>query len=268
MDFFNRIVEQFIKANRKLKRWQRAVSVMAAVVVFVTTYSLVLPAITLDKDTAQQQSGIEVAASEANIEKSGAAVADAEPEEEPAEETAEPEGTVGEPEANGEGEDPENVEETEPAETSEEEPGQSEDTEPEENGEIEPEYTNDEEPEDRGEGDTPFDEGNGQDNEDNGDDGENSAAASDVPANDITETHAGDILVKEILSADDLEAAIADGGIELITEKTQLVYEYIDQEYEKYREENKDIIENKNKGEEGGEDSDEDVVGRRLFRVR
>jgi hypothetical protein len=45
------MAEQFIGAKRKLKRWQKAVSVMAAVVVFVTTYALILPAITLDKDT-------------------------------------------------------------------------------------------------------------------------------------------------------------------------------------------------------------------------
>ena len=52
MHFLDRMIEQFIRAKRKLKRWQKAVSVIAAVVVFVTTYALVLPAITLDKDTA------------------------------------------------------------------------------------------------------------------------------------------------------------------------------------------------------------------------
>ena len=71
MDFFNRMVEQFIRANRRLKRWQRAVSVMAAVVVFATTYALVLPAITLDKETASAQSGIEIAASENEPESDG-----------------------------------------------------------------------------------------------------------------------------------------------------------------------------------------------------
>ena len=64
MHFLDRMIEQFIRAKRKLKRWQKAVSVMAAVVVFVTTYALILPAITLDKDTASGQSGIEIATSE------------------------------------------------------------------------------------------------------------------------------------------------------------------------------------------------------------
>ena len=251
MDFFNRIVEQFIRANRKLRRWQRAVSLLSAVVVFVTTYALVLPAITLDKDTAQQQSGIEVAASEANIEKRGAAVADAEPEEVPVEEAAEPEVTVGEPEDNDGGEEPEYVEVTEPTETVEEEPGQNEDSEPKENNGEEPEYINDEEPEYSGEGDTLSDENNGHYNESKSNDGENSAASSDAPVNGTTETKAEEILVKGILSADDLEAAIAAGEIELITEKTQLVYEYIDEEYEKYKEENKD--------KEAGEDSEEEI---------
>lgn len=34
--------------------------VLAAVVVFVTTYMLILPALTLDRDTAVQQGGIDV----------------------------------------------------------------------------------------------------------------------------------------------------------------------------------------------------------------
>ena len=72
-----------MKVNRRMKRWQRVVSVLAAIVVFVTTYSLVLPAITLDKETASTQAGIEVAASENEAEGDGT-VFEAEPEEEPA----------------------------------------------------------------------------------------------------------------------------------------------------------------------------------------
>ena len=64
MDFIEKMVGQFLKLNRKMKRWQRAVSILGAVVVFASTYMLVLPAITLDKDTASTQAGIEVAASE------------------------------------------------------------------------------------------------------------------------------------------------------------------------------------------------------------
>lgn len=94
MNFIDKMVEQFMKVNRRMKRWQRVVSVLAAVVVFVTTYALVLPAITLDKDTASTQAGIEVAASE-NEPGSEGTVYEAEPEpeaepaaEEPAEEPA------------------------------------------------------------------------------------------------------------------------------------------------------------------------------------
>ena len=82
MNFIDKMVEQFMKVNRRMKRWQRVVSVLAAVVVFVTTYSLVLPAITLDRDTASTQAGIEVAASENEAESDGT-VYEAEPEEEP-----------------------------------------------------------------------------------------------------------------------------------------------------------------------------------------
>ena len=96
MNFIDKMVEQFMKVNRRMKRWQRVVSVLAAIVVFITTYSLVLPAITLDKDTASTQAGIEVAASD-NEAGSDGTVFESEPEpeaepaaEEPAEEAEEP----------------------------------------------------------------------------------------------------------------------------------------------------------------------------------
>ena len=87
MNFIDKMVEQFMKVNRRMKRWQRVVSVLSAIVVFVTTYALVLPAITLDKETATTQAGIEVAASESEAEGDGT-VYEAEPEEEPADEEA------------------------------------------------------------------------------------------------------------------------------------------------------------------------------------
>lgn len=71
MDLINKMVECFLKANRRLKRWQRAVSIMAAIVVFATTYAFVLPAVTLDKETASEQSGIEIAASDNEPDSSG-----------------------------------------------------------------------------------------------------------------------------------------------------------------------------------------------------
>ena len=71
MDLINKMVECFLKANRRLKRWQRAVAVMAAVVVLATTYAFILPAVTLDKETASEQSGIEIAASDNEPDSSG-----------------------------------------------------------------------------------------------------------------------------------------------------------------------------------------------------
>lgn len=88
MDFFNKMADMFIKANRRLKRWQRVVSALSAIVVFITTYSLVLPAITLDKDTASTQSGMEIAASDQESGSDGT-VYESEPEEEPVEASAE-----------------------------------------------------------------------------------------------------------------------------------------------------------------------------------
>ena len=250
MIFLDNLIEHFIKINRKMKRWQRMVSVLSAVIVFVTTYALILPAITLDKDTAQQQPGIEVAASEANAEERGAAAAGAEPEEESSvEETAEPEQIIEEdPEYNGGDDEPTDV----GGETlSDEEYGISADG----NDDL---------------GDSADDNAVGDSADDNaaGDSADDNAAggsADDNAAGDetmieaatagVTETIDDDIPAVGTLSASDLATAIAAGEIPLITEKTQLVYEYIDEEYEKNREKNKEA----SKSEEAGENSDEDV---------
>ena len=88
MNFIDKMINRFIKMNKRLKRWQRAVSILSAVVVFITTYTLVLPAITLDKETASTQAGMEIAASE-NEPSSDGTVYEAETEEEPEAETAE-----------------------------------------------------------------------------------------------------------------------------------------------------------------------------------
>ena len=81
MNFIDKMMEQFIKMNRRMKRWQRVVSVLSAIVVFATTYALVLPAITLDVEAASTQAGIEIAASE-NESESGGTVYDAATDEE------------------------------------------------------------------------------------------------------------------------------------------------------------------------------------------
>lgn len=85
MNFIDKMVERFMKVNKRMRHWKRVVSVLSAVVVFATTYALILPAITLDVQTASTQEGMEIAASE-NESESGGTVYEAEPEEKPDEE--------------------------------------------------------------------------------------------------------------------------------------------------------------------------------------
>ena len=85
MRLLDKMVDYFIRMNRRMKRWQRVVSLLSAVIVFITTYALILPAITLDKDTASTQAGIEVADSDVNVDENGTIY---ESEEEPAQEEA------------------------------------------------------------------------------------------------------------------------------------------------------------------------------------
>ena len=47
-----------IKKRRELKRWQRIVTVLAAVTTFVTTYALILPAITVERDNTGEVGGM------------------------------------------------------------------------------------------------------------------------------------------------------------------------------------------------------------------
>lgn len=51
MENMTRKVEQMVRRNAKRKLWRRAVSIPAAIVVFVTTYALILPAIAMERDT-------------------------------------------------------------------------------------------------------------------------------------------------------------------------------------------------------------------------
>ena len=202
MDFFSRIVEQFIKANRKMKRWQRAVSILAACVVFTTTYALVLPAITLDKETASAQSGIEIAAS-GNEPESDGTVYEAEPEEEPAEEQQEEE--AGEPQADG-------PEEPQDAEAAAEESGS-------ESGSRDAEVSE----EDHADEDTAADHGQNTEEQAGSEEAEDpSDEAPDVAEDDTVTAPAAETLTE----GETLEE------IRLITEETQLIYEYIDEEYE------------------------------------
>ena len=47
-----------IKKRKELKRWQRIVTVLAAVITFFTTYALILPAITVEKDNTGEVAGM------------------------------------------------------------------------------------------------------------------------------------------------------------------------------------------------------------------
>ena len=47
-----------IKKRKELKRWQRIVTVLAAVITFATTYALILPAITVEKDNTGEVAGM------------------------------------------------------------------------------------------------------------------------------------------------------------------------------------------------------------------
>ena len=47
-----------VKKHRELRRWQRIVTVLAAVMTFVTTYALILPAITVERDNTENVGGM------------------------------------------------------------------------------------------------------------------------------------------------------------------------------------------------------------------
>ena len=79
MNHLDKIVEHFMRMNKKLKRWKRGVSALAAIVVFVTTYALILPAVTLDVNTASTQAGIDIAESEPVVTESAEEVGPEEP---------------------------------------------------------------------------------------------------------------------------------------------------------------------------------------------
>ncbi|MGI6170303.1 MAG: SpaA isopeptide-forming pilin-related protein [Butyricicoccus sp.] len=68
MDSLWRKAAEFLNNRRKDKRWRKIVTSLAAVVVFVTTYALILPAITMDDETAEQEPGIVLVQDEAAAE--------------------------------------------------------------------------------------------------------------------------------------------------------------------------------------------------------
>ncbi len=58
MNFLREILQNILKSNKLNKAWKWTATFLAAVVVFVTTYSLILPAITMNNTTAESMPGI------------------------------------------------------------------------------------------------------------------------------------------------------------------------------------------------------------------
>ena len=58
MNFLREILQNILKSNKLNKAWRWTATFLAAVVVFVTTYSLILPAITMESTTAESMPGI------------------------------------------------------------------------------------------------------------------------------------------------------------------------------------------------------------------
>ena len=52
------VIDRIMKAKASLKKYRKVVTCLAALVVFVTTYSLILPAITLEKTKADKMPGV------------------------------------------------------------------------------------------------------------------------------------------------------------------------------------------------------------------
>ncbi|MBQ4365733.1 MAG: hypothetical protein II804_05665, partial [Clostridia bacterium] len=71
----------FYKLSAAVRRNRKWLVMLAGVIVFVTTYALILPAITIDKDTALEEPGLEV------VLQDDETAASAEDGEEPAEQT-------------------------------------------------------------------------------------------------------------------------------------------------------------------------------------
>ena len=97
MELITAMVEKIMLLRRKMKQWRKVVSVLAAIVVFVTTYSLILPAVTLDKADAEDLSGISVEAAAASDAADPAAEKAAEPTSESATQEAAPEDPIQDP---------------------------------------------------------------------------------------------------------------------------------------------------------------------------
>lgn len=68
MDFIFRAAEAFLKKHKRLQRYRRVFAFLAAVVVFATTYELILPAITMDRRRAAETPGVEIGVAAEGLE--------------------------------------------------------------------------------------------------------------------------------------------------------------------------------------------------------
>ena len=60
MDVLSKILTHILTENKRTKKWRSFSTFLVCVVVFVTTYWLILPAITIDYQTAEEMSGFDV----------------------------------------------------------------------------------------------------------------------------------------------------------------------------------------------------------------
>ena len=67
MKLLRELIALILREHEKLRRLYRAATVLACIVVFVTTYVLMLPAITLDKKAASQQTGLRLDSSSSSM---------------------------------------------------------------------------------------------------------------------------------------------------------------------------------------------------------
>lgn len=51
-------LDGIISKHKALKRWKRIVTVLAAIMTFATTYALILPAITVEKNRTEEVGGM------------------------------------------------------------------------------------------------------------------------------------------------------------------------------------------------------------------
>ena len=137
MDILERMHKHFITMRARFRRWQGIISVLAAAIVFTVTYALVLPAITLDSNTASTQPGIDIAAGEVQMEKSGEAFAAVEEAEEEQEEPMAEEPAAEENSGSGETAQEAEEESEEPAEQEQDADVPSNNEEEDESGEAE-----------------------------------------------------------------------------------------------------------------------------------